>query len=786
MKMMEKPCDGRKMVVNMRHSEENGSKGLVEARKPVKISELQMSCVLEGRFSGDETTFFHRNCGVYVSENGGKPELVLNLPSAVRCAVKTDEDSVLLSTENEMVRLVKRDGSWRRLESVDYPAVRFTTAEAFEMRSIVSGSTLKDSDGSKGVWLGREDAQNMSKQLYNAYSDIMGRARKSEQLVQPVFARYKLYGEKEELLYVSAPVLLSAPGKGFQFTNAVKAPLTDNNTKRGATELVALSYRPAIEICQHNKTSEVAYLTVELTSQASLADSSLTSACALRTDSTTGGRYVEAGVPGVYETMDYSATVASSLENCEKEFVPVYRLEQPFASGNAKTVILPKVSGKKKANDNAVVNSELSLPHRFVSREMAVSGENVIHGNIVRKRFSGYDAWSVAYETGNEPWAAAIAVKFRDGGETVVKYSEGNEGNPLKMSPVLSYPSEDAVSMTIYLSSGANIYRRSFDLTPSSTSQCAYYIEKDLRPIEFTGYDVEMFLVPAEKRVDKEYPGMLIASKIWSADLASEVDVVSTDEITHISNASVSQSGWEQSRSRYYVFSRDRVFAASINKAGRLQNFNQISTSGISGGEQAVTVPGKGVYYLSDGRLYRLQGVRSTEVTAVSAEKLCYDRRHGELWMAGEELWVLEMSSGEYYKRDIGEPVESATGSYVGCKSGTYNLNEEESGSLTHVEWREQIEEKDAERALLDVRKVSKSGLRVMKVYVSCGAAEPLVLSIYGDHGSGYKSSRKLYEFRYTGSLKSPIIEYVPTFPHYAYHLKIEGEVSGMRIVKRE
>ena len=126
MKMMEKPCDGRKMVVNMRHSEENGSKGLVEARKPVKISELQMSCVLEGRFSGDETAFFHRNCGLYVSENGGKPELVLNLPSAVRCAVKTDEDSVLLSTENEMVRLVKRDGSWHRVESVDYPAVRFT------------------------------------------------------------------------------------------------------------------------------------------------------------------------------------------------------------------------------------------------------------------------------------------------------------------------------------------------------------------------------------------------------------------------------------------------------------------------------------------------------------------------------------------------------------------------------------------------------------------------------------------------------------------------------------
>lgn len=781
MNTLKSPESGIFSAVNLRHGGENERSGLRPTGNPVIISDLPLKCLLKTKCDDREICILQKESEIYISEDNSTPERIFLLNNGATDAVKIDENKILLATESDLVTIYKENGEWKKKNNEEYPAVTlYSDQSSVIISSSVSSAKLQDSDGAKGVWLGRDDSKSLSQDIIGAHEDIINQAKKMQRLIQSVLARYKLYGNNNELLFISPVVLLTVPEKICQFREPITIGMNENYTERQAFTVQASGYRPWFRIPSHKSRTDVAYMIVEISEQFNTIDKNLHSVCSLNTDKT-GRRYITATIPGVFDTEDPSDIIIDTLNDYEKALRPCIRIEKPFGSAMPYSSPITKVYGNKLSDDSYEVNSDLSLPHSFSARRLCVNGNNILMGDIIRKRYRGYNILIMCnHEIGNSDWKCAVSVSFRNSTEKVVRTDSGTTWNPQSIGPLIGYPSQDAVSITINLQCGTKKYRRTFPLKASVNGNMAYYLSPDLKPITFEGYETDTFLTPMDNNIYKVYSGIIICSKISAPELPVSINKICEDKVTGISTAIASQSGWDQSRCRFYIFTSTGTYAATFTNAQKLQAVNKISSFGLTSNESGVYVPGYGYYYVNSGKLIRLTGVKTEIITKTNSKKVCYDYVHNELWLIGDKIFVFELNHNSFYERKLTKDIIYVNSGYATTSDSTLDLCNERNDTLTEIEWRDRFESKGASRAMLtNVRAKKFKVLRSAYIDIASAAAEPLSIEIRADHGAGLANSRLIYKVRHTGSINSPILLHTPFTASDGFFITVSGNVSS-------
>ena len=158
-----------------------------------------MKCILDTKCNETEIRILKKESEIYISENNSAPERQISLESEATDAVKIEENKILLATESGLVTIYKENGEWKKKSDEEFPAVTiYSEQSTVIISSSISSAKIKDSDGAKGIWLGREDRKSLTKDIISAHDDILNQAKKMQRLTQPVLARYKLYGNNDE------------------------------------------------------------------------------------------------------------------------------------------------------------------------------------------------------------------------------------------------------------------------------------------------------------------------------------------------------------------------------------------------------------------------------------------------------------------------------------------------------------------------------------------------------------------------------------------------------------
>lgn len=780
MNTMKSPKSGVCSAVNLRHGGENERSCLKPTGNLVIISNLPLKCLLYTKFDETEIRILKKESEIYISENNSVPERHFSLESEATDAVKIDENKIILATESGLVTIYKENGEWKKKSDEEFPAVTIYSDQSSVMiSSSISSAKLQDSDGAKGIWLGREDRKSLTKDIISAHDDILNQAKKMQRLTQPVLARYKLYGNNDELMFISPVVLLTVPEKVFQFYEPITVEMNDGYTERQGFTAQAASYQPRFRISSHKSRTDVAYMIIEMSEQFEQIDRNLLSVCALNTDKN-GRRYITATMPGVFETDNAAESIIDTLNDYEKALKPCARVEKPFSNGMPYSSPITKVYSEKTVKDNDEVLSDLSLPHSFVARRVCVNGNNLLMGDIIRKRYKGYNILIMcSHDIGNSDWKCVTSVSFRNSTEKVVRTDSGNTWNPISIGPLIGYPSQEAVSMTINLQCGTKKYRRTFPLKASVNGNMAYFLSDDLKPITFEGFETDTFLIPIDNIINKVYSGTVICSKTSTPELPISINKVCEDKITEISTAIASQSGWDQSRCRFYIFTNTGTYAATYTNAQKLQAVNKISSFGLASKECGTYIPALGYYYVNSCKLIRLTGVKAEIITKTEAKKVCYDNIHNELWIIGDKTFVYELSHNSFYERKLTDKILYVNSGYATTNSSTIDISNENNNSLTEIEWRDRFEAKEASRARLKNVKAKKFRLlRSIYTDIASAAAESLKIEVRADHGAGLANSRLIYRSTHNGSINSPILLHTPFAIQDGYFITISGQVS--------
>lgn len=781
MNTMKSPESGVCSAVNLRHSGENERSCLKPTGNPVIVSNLPLKCILDTKCNETEIRILKKESEIYISENNSSPERQFSLESEATDAVKIEENKILLATESGLVTIYKENGEWKKKSDEEFPAVTiYSDQSTVIISSSISSAKLKDSDGAKGIWLGREDRKSLTKDIISAHDDILNQAKKMQRLTQPVLARYKLYGNNDELIFKSPVVLLTVPEKIYQFREPITVGMNDGYTERQGFTVQAASYQPRFRISSHKSRTDVAYMVIEMSEQFEQIDRNLLSVCALNTDKN-GRRYITATMPGIFETDNAADSIIDTLNDYEKALKPCARVEKPFSNGMPYSSPITKVYGEKTVKDNDEVLSDLSLPHSFAARRVCVNGNNLLMGDIIRKRYKGYNILIMcSHDIGNSDWKCVISVSFRNSTEKVVRTDSGNTWNPISIGPLIGYPSQDAVSMTINLQCGTKKYRRTFPLKASVNGNMAYYLSENLKPITFEGFETDTFLVPMENIINKVYSGTVICSKTCAPKMPISINNVCEDKITEISTAIASQSGWDQSRCRFYIFTNTGTYATTFTNSQKLQAVNKISNFGLASNECGTYIPALGYYYVNSGKLIRLTGVKAEIITKTEAKKVCYDNIHNELWLICDKTFVFELNYNSFYERKLAKEILYVNSGYVTTSISTLDICNEDHDTLTEIEWRDRFEAQGASRARLKNVKAKKFRLlRSIYADIASAAVESLKIEVRADHGAGLANSRLIYRSTHNGSINSPILLHTPFAIQDGYFITISGQVSS-------
>lgn len=162
---------------------------------------------------------------------------------------------------------------------------------------------------------------------------------------------------------------------------------------------------------------------------------------------------------------------------------------------------LPQPDGTQK------LLRRLSPPHTFTAACGATSGDLTVWGNLTVTRFQGYSPAEMVTGRPQPEWTPcpmAAAVTMADG-EVMVKSLTVSDTQFISLSPLLVYPSPDAVAMKIVI--GRKVVEVA--LRPSPSGRFAYWISDDLAPLT-PGDSLPAFLLPSSHNVGVKMTGAMV------------------------------------------------------------------------------------------------------------------------------------------------------------------------------------------------------------------------------------------------------------------------------------
>lgn len=574
-----------------------------------------------------------------------------------RCAVTLGDRLMVFCSEGEAPLILSRgtDGRWRARSAAELPPPLTVGREDRGLISVsVDAMKLRGAYSSRSASLTAADLSAVRKTVTDAYLAVGDRAVGRRVFFQPVIVRYRLRGADGSVLYTSAPVFIG-PDSGVQLTGFSFSLGGDGFNETGATTVSARAFSLRLSgRLDGIWASVVSSVELQASPQLHPLEESLHASHSLGAF-TTGSAVLSVRLPGAPDAGTASAgagtllvsqvgAILARLDSGALETVGSARFDA--ATGEWEGPDSPWYADRRDCRDElkalrAVMSAPvsrptagvaamraLSAPHVLSAAVAGVSGDLIVLGGLSAGRFSGPLPQELAVELrqgqgGGEP--VAVKVVFADGSSVV----RDGVGLPTvsRLSPLLTYPSPDAVEMRIYCGTSA----LKVSLRPDPSGTMAYWLHPSGAPVGLTE-SLPAFVLPAASPAAVSFPGMIAVSSPASPLVPLAVTGSAGAAPVAVTAAAGSPSGWDSGSGRFYLFGPSGIQTLTVSAARNRLTVRTIDRRPVlSAG--AVCETGSSVAALAGDDFVTVASQRVTTVLpSAGASLIGYAGARNELW----------------------------------------------------------------------------------------------------------------------------------------------------------
>ncbi len=336
------------------------------------------------------------------------------------------------------------------------------------------------------------------------------------------------------------------------------------------------------------------------------------------------------------EIIGHLSELESSLAEYPCERLAASQSEQlpPPAAVTAESAVkmLKKVLAKPVVPDSGF-DALLQPPHSFTAAVVAGGADTLLWGGVEVYRFDGWGVEAFADTVTDAAWQAAVEVTFADG-SSVVRGSSGSSNAPATLGPLLSYPSADAVSITISLSvSGQTLRKATFPLIRDPSARHSVHVNPTMRAFELPAAGGNFEIPAADSRV-LDYHDHLVLCSADAPLLPVASAKVASGSVNALAEAAFGQSSWDFGRVRYYVFTSRGIYLLSASSSRRAMSMSLID-SRIVRSRYTLAPTEQGLAAVASGDIVLLSGSKARRIDkgdlgTVTALEWVHDRH--ELW----------------------------------------------------------------------------------------------------------------------------------------------------------
>ena len=656
------------------------------------------------------------------------------------------------------------------------------------------------------------DIKSISSAFLDALAHAVTTASTCSRFTSPTLVRTRVVDESGHTVFVGAPLLVNPLGKAGSTPVAVTA-VGDSFDRLGASTVDIDSFGLELKIGAHVPSPGLSVI-VEVLNLTSAVDFDGTASCVIRRDSSGNGS-VTVTAPPVTGSSSLSRAVAAMLVADDSLYVTYARIDNPFDGEERSITLIPDkplvssltpVEISRRFKKQLELSSQtvtplvdtLAMPHTFIPTVAAKNGSAVLYANPDILFFKGYaPPCFVAAGSGRRgSWIATSVVSFADGG-SVVSTVSGRDEIPLKLAPVLSYPSRYAVKMTVDITVGdSECYRHSFDLTPLSGRDLSVFIADDLQPVDMSLYQAAPVDIPVSSPPCTSLPGVIVTAAADDPFRPVDAAAETSEPIVAAVPVVCAPRGLEQRRNRFYIFGNEGIRLVTLNDMRAIVNVVLTDRRGVDSA-RCVAIDGEGrvIALTTGGHLLSLSGASSMTLDRCSGRAIAADNIHDEMWIISNSpdvVIVRDMTKGDYYHRlvdgRVNEVMSGPARSAVVLDGKIARVGEEMTGGRVSISATMKIEGSRSTRTEMGSR------MRTPAMFVfSLGATESEggVVTASADDTAGYRQPGTSRGRTFGGRVSRQVTLPVNFYQSETYTAMLEATVNvgaifdGVKILYR-
>ncbi len=575
--------------------------------------------------------------------------------SGTPCAIlrQGDDIFVMMGEGEAPMRLILEKEMWSWTGVAELPAplcVILMPADVVSAR--VEGVKLRGEYSSRSTGLLPVDIEAVSKAVAKAYCAIGDSVAARHCYFQPVMVRYRLRGHDDSILYVSPPEIvapdcgrqftsctLTLGGEGFSQTEAASVSVRSFNLRLGSLVMLRSGWHKAVKCAELLVSPQLHTLDEDFRSECRFGSFTAVSGQlevtvpgTVADDDEALSSRVEALLARVDEALEPAATATynSSLQRWE----PVADIVAgaPFRNTRGEIAALRALLRRPvevpSGSDAAI--AALSMPHCLSAGIVGVGGDCVALGSLSARRFGGWLPGEFAIGADTGPAASAIPmackVTFADGSSSV-RSGVADRFSVPTLSPLLLYPSADAVKLELYCADSS----LSVDLAPDPSGRFAYSFAPGGRPRAMTR-DKPAFILPTASPAPRRFPGMVAVSRASDPLTPTAVTRVTESRMTTLCAAPTSSGGWDAGSARFYLFGQGGIHALTVNSARRVLTARVLDSRPVEGADAVCPIGSGGIAVAAGEDILRLSGQRVSVISSfVGCHRLGWNPAKDEL-----------------------------------------------------------------------------------------------------------------------------------------------------------
>lgn len=572
------------------------------------------------------------------------------------CAM-TVADGFIIMTEGGQLTLRCRDGEWTHSAiSAVSGGVRLRAVSDGELSATTGAYSFADiSINRSNPGIGAADNRRLASALCDAYYSMAATAASAGRWIAPVITRYHLLSASGERLYSSAPQVMHCGG--WPCTGNISADITvgsDDTSISGLTvRAEAFHIEMSVPVELH---PSVAAIEVTVTPQLHPVDRQ--AAMPVRITRSSSGAVLSVALPGATDHFSPRSgafagqlgEMAMRLGALERRVAcrPVDVVHGPMAATVVNAPATTSATGEQAMIERAISKAvetvtadsdrallrDISSPHSFTARRVAVCGSVVAWADISPILSAGYAVGDITADFVDKPWNGSLRITFAGGAQVAAPVGAPVE-MPRRFAPLVSFPHPDAVKIELWLRSadGSECRRGEVSLTPAPDGLSARYLNRSLEGGELTAVADYQAVTPTA--MVSRISGAVAVADIGSPLSVTAAAVCSAAPVMALTPAVRSGSSWDFARSHLYLFSREGICSLAVDASRRRIASALITSAGVDRPEAVAPTP-EGVMALSAGKLIKVSGSRAdTLLTGLRAVQAA--------WCAAEErLWLLD------------------------------------------------------------------------------------------------------------------------------------------------